>query len=73
MVWEAVQPWEDRMYVERNGCQILAAYLDEQFPGQEWLAIESRALQAFLAIAPTVVRGIRRPKRRMARDWPPTL
>jgi hypothetical protein len=47
----------------------MAAYLDEQFPGQEWLPIESRALQAFLATAPSVGRGCRRPMLRVARDW----
>ena len=54
------------MYIERNGSQILAAYLNEQFPGQEWLPIESRALQAFLATAPSVGRGPRKPMRRVA-------
>ena len=57
------------MYIERNGSRILAAYLDEQFPGQEWLPIESRALQVFLATAPSVGRGCRRPTRRVAGDW----
>jgi hypothetical protein len=51
------------MYIERNGSRILAAYLDEQFAGQEWLAIESRALQVFLATARSVGRGRRRPTR----------
>jgi hypothetical protein len=60
---------DDIMYIERNGSRILAAYLDEQFPGQEWLPIESRALQAFLATAPSVGRGPRRLTRRVARDW----
>jgi hypothetical protein len=45
------------MYIERNGSRILAAYLDEQFAGQEWLPIERRALQMFLATAPSVGRG----------------
>jgi hypothetical protein len=54
---------DDIMYIERNGSQILAAYLDEQFAGQEWLAIESRALQVFLATARSVGRGRRRPTR----------
>jgi len=41
------------MYVERNaGGQIAAAFLNEQFPGQEWLPIENRVLQQFLAIVP---------------------
>ena len=51
----------------------MAAYLDEQFPGQEWLPIESRALQTFLATAPSVGRGRRRPMRRVAEDWPLAL
>jgi hypothetical protein len=34
---------DDIMYIERNGSRILAAYLNEQFSGQEWLPIESRA------------------------------
>jgi hypothetical protein len=33
--------------------QITAAYLDEQFPGQEWLPIHSRSLQSFLVAAPS--------------------
>jgi hypothetical protein len=60
---------DDIMYIERNGGRILAAYLDEQFPGQEWLPIESRALQAFLATAPSVGRDRQGPTRRVARDW----
>ena len=60
---------DDIMYIERNGSRIMAAYLDEQFPGQEWLPIESRALQTFLATAPSVGRGRRRPMRRVAEDW----
>ena len=46
--------------------RILAAYLDQQYPGQRWLPIDSRALQTFLATAPTVAkdalgrRGFRR-------------
>ena len=64
---------DDIMYIERNGSQILAAYLDEQFAGQEWLAIESRALQVFLATAPSVGRGRRRPTRRVTEDWPLAL
>ena len=41
------------MFVIRSeGGQVAAAYLDEQFPGQEWLPIDSRPLQAFLAAAP---------------------
>jgi hypothetical protein len=57
------------MYIERNGSRIVAAYLDEQFPSQEWLPIESRVLQTFLATAPSVGRGRRRPMRRVAGDW----
>jgi hypothetical protein len=57
------------MYIERNESRIVAAYLDEQFRGQEWLPIESRALQAFLASAPSVGRGRWRPSLRVARDW----
>ena len=41
------------MFVVRSGGGLIAAaYLDEQFPGQEWLPIDSRPLQAFLAAAP---------------------
>jgi hypothetical protein len=41
------------MYVEIGvGGQILAAYLTRQYPGQRWLPIGSRTLQAFLAAAP---------------------
>ena len=58
------------MYIERNGSRISAAYLDEQFPGQEWLPIESGALQTFLATAPSVGRGRRRPMLRVARELP---
>ena len=32
--------------------RVTAAYLDEQFPGQEWVPIDSGPLQAFLAAAP---------------------
>jgi len=61
---------DDIMYIERNGSRIFAAYLDEQFPGQEWLPIESSALQAFLATVPSMSRGgRRRPMPRAARDW----
>jgi hypothetical protein len=42
------------MFVVRSeGGRLAAAYLDEQFPGQEWLPIDSRLLQAFLAAAPS--------------------
>jgi hypothetical protein len=61
------------MYIERNGSRLLAAYLNEQFSGQEWLPIESRALQVFLATAPIVGRGRRRPTRRVTEDWPLAL
>jgi hypothetical protein len=41
------------MFVVRSeGGRLAAAYLDEQFPGQEWLPIDSGLLQAFLAAAP---------------------
>jgi len=41
------------MFVVRSGLgRIKAAYLDEQFPRQEWLPIDSRSLQHFLAAAP---------------------
>jgi len=41
------------MFVVRNEAgQIAAAFLDEQFFGQEWLPIDSRPLQVFLAAAP---------------------
>ena len=51
------------MFVVRSeGGRVAAAYLDEQFPGQEWLPIDSGLLQAFLAAAPGPVRpaGVRR-------------
>jgi hypothetical protein len=64
---------DDIMYIERNGSRILAAYLDEQFAGQEWLPIESRALQVFLATAPSVSRGRGRPTRRVTEDRPQAL
>ena len=68
-VWRLFKLGDDIMYIERNGSRIVAAYLDEQFCGQEWLPIESRALQAFLATAPSVGRGRWRPSLRIARDW----
>jgi hypothetical protein len=41
------------MYIERGARgQISAAFLDEQFAGQEWLPIGGRALQLFLAVVP---------------------
>jgi hypothetical protein len=41
------------MFVVRSEAgQVAAAFLDEQFSGQEWLPIDSRPLQAFLAAAP---------------------
>ncbi|GEP58612.1 hypothetical protein [Reyranella soli] len=51
------------MFVVRSeGGRVAAAYLDEQFPGQEWLPIDSGSLQAFLAAAPRSRRspGLRR-------------
>ena len=54
------------MFVIRSeGGRVAAAWLDEQFPGQEWLPIDSGSLQAFLAAAPRSfprrLRGVRRP------------
>lgn len=41
------------MFVIRAGDgRIAAAYLEQQFPQQEWLPIDSRLLQMFLAAAP---------------------
>jgi hypothetical protein len=41
------------MFVVRSEAgQIAAAFLDEQLSGQEWLPIDSRPLQVFLAAAP---------------------
>jgi len=41
------------MFVVRGSRgQITAAYLDEQFAGQEWLPIHSRSLQLYLVAAP---------------------
>jgi hypothetical protein len=68
-VWRLFKLGDDIMYIERNGSRIVAAYLDEQFRGQEWLPIESRALQVFLATAPSVGRVRLRPSLRVARDW----
>jgi hypothetical protein len=51
------------MFVVRSeGGRVAAAWLDEQFPGQEWLPIDSGLLQAFLAAAPGSARapGLRR-------------
>jgi hypothetical protein len=51
------------MFIVRSeGGRVAAAYLDEQFPGQEWLPIDSSPLQAFLAAAPRSSRppGLRR-------------
>ena len=48
--------------------QITAAYLDEQFPGQEFLPIHSRSLQLFLVAAPSCSSMQRRQsERRVAR------
>ena len=65
--------WGHQMYIELGaGGQILAAYLDQQYPGQRWLPIDSRALQAFLASAPTVAKDAlgRRGLRRLWRSTP---
>jgi hypothetical protein len=41
------------MFVVRSEIgRVTAAYLDEQFPGQEWLPIDSGPLQVYLAAAP---------------------
>lgn len=46
-----------KMFIVRNrGGRIAAAYLDEQYRGQEWVPIDSRSLQVFLAAAPAVRR-----------------
>ena len=55
------------MFVVRSeGGRVAAAYLDEQFPGQEWLPIDSGPLQAYLAAAPRSFsrrrRGLMRPR-----------
>jgi len=68
-VWRLFKFGDDIMYIERNGSRIVAAYLDEQFRDQEWLPIESRALQAFLATAPSVGRGRWRPSLHVGREW----
>jgi hypothetical protein len=54
------------------GGRILAAYLDQQYPGQRWLPIDSRALQTFLAAAPTVAKDAlgRQGLRRLWRSTP---
>jgi hypothetical protein len=53
------------MFVVRSGQgRITAAYLDEQFPRQEWLPIDSRLLQHFLAAAPAASALCRRLKLR---------
>jgi hypothetical protein len=45
---------EAYMFVVRGSRgQITAAYLDEQFVGQEFLPIHSRSLQLFLVAAPS--------------------
>jgi hypothetical protein len=57
------------MFVVRSGLgRITAAYLDEQFPGQEWLPIDSRSLQTLLASAPTVAK-VATGRRRQQRLW----
>ena len=58
-----------QMFIELGaGRRILAAYLDEQYPGQHWLPIDSPALQAFLASAPTVAKTALG-RRRQQRLW----
>ena len=55
-LWRRID-WGDEMYIEFGaGGRILAAYLDQQYPGQRWLPIDSRTLQAYLAAMPTVAR-----------------
>jgi hypothetical protein len=45
------------MYVELGaGGEVFAAYLDQQYPGQRWLPIDSRTLQTFIAAAPLVAK-----------------
>jgi len=64
------------MYIEFGaGGRILAAYLEQQYPGQRWLPIDSRALQTFLATAPTVAKDAlgRRGFRRLWRSGPAYL
>jgi|HubBroStandDraft_5_1064220.scaffolds.fasta_scaffold2569096_1 hypothetical protein len=47
-----------QMYVERGReGQVLAAYVDQQYSGQQWLPIESQTLQAFLAAAPVLAKA----------------
>jgi hypothetical protein len=58
------------MYVELGADgEILAAYVEQQYPGQRWRSIGSRTLQAFLASAPIVAKDAlgRRGLRRIAR------
>jgi hypothetical protein len=52
----------DMFVVRSEAGRVAAAYLDEQFPGQEWLPIDSGLLQAYLAAAPASGRpaGLRR-------------
>ena len=60
--WARLGSGVDEMYIERTACgQILAAFLDEQFPGQEWLPIASRILQQFLANLPRLGAATREP------------
>src|SRR5688572_28587565 len=47
----AMRKGTDMFDVRSSHGQITAAYLDEQFPGQEWLPIDSRSLQLFLVAA----------------------
>ena len=43
----------DMFVVRGTRGRITAAYLDEQFPGQEFVPIHSRSLQLFLIAAPS--------------------
>jgi hypothetical protein len=59
------------MFVVRSeGGRLAAAYLDEQFPGQEWLPIDSGLLQAFLAAAPGSRRSAGLRRRQLRRHRP---
>jgi hypothetical protein len=58
------------MFIVRSeGGRVEAAWLEQQFPGQEWLPIDSSLLQAFLAAAPASRRspGLRRQHLRRGR------
>jgi hypothetical protein len=59
------------MFVVRSeGGRVAAAYLDEQFPGQEWLPIDSGLLQAFLAAAPGLGRRAALRRQHLRRHHP---